>query len=501
LAGLSHALGRQLGLLIDRQGRVALVLSGDARSILIPPLARGRGGLERLRGLRLLHTHLHPEDGLSREDLMDLVFLRLDAVAVLTIGAQGQPARFQYGRLLPPAGGNAPYRVHPLLPWDRVKADFRAEAEALEEELGRTLAESREAGPACRAVLVSVSSGSRFDQERSLEELKELARTAGLQVAGGLVQRSSRPDPKFILGKGKAMELEVLALQERASIILFDGELSPAQLQNLADLTERKVLDRTQLILDIFAQRAMSSAGKLQVEMAQLKYLQPRLSGKNRAMDRLMGGIGGRGPGETKLETDRRRIRERIARIRKELENLRARRAFTRRRRSRRGVALAALVGYTNAGKSTLFNSLTNAAVTAEDKLFATLDPTTRRLRFPREREIILADTVGFIRELPEELQDAFRATLEELEGADFFLHVADAAHPEFARQAETVEEILEKMGLGATPRLLILNKWDKVPAQTREELLLARPEALPVSASDGEGLDALTGELARRLL
>jgi GTP-binding protein HflX len=481
-------------------GKVEFVLLGDANAIFIPELARGRAGAERLRGLRLLHTHLNAE-GLSQEDLMDLIFLRLDAVAVLTVSPEGQPVRFQYARLLPPNPQDEPYRVYPLVPWNRAKVDFAAEAEALEAELTRTQPESKELAHSPRALLVSVSALPRLIQERHMEELKDLARTAGLHVVGELVQRVAKPNPKFILGKGKMAELEVLALRGHASIILFNGELSPAQLHNLAEITERKVLDRTQIILDIFAQHAVSSAGKLQVEMAQLKYIQPRLVGKNRAMDRLMGGIGGRGPGETKLETDRRRIRERIARIKKELENLRSRRASMRRRRSRQGISLAALVGYTNAGKSTLLNTLTKAGVLAEDKLFATLDPTTRRLRFPRERELILADTVGFICGLPAELKDAFRATLEELESADLLLHVADASHPELPHQLEAVEDILREMRLGGIHRLLLLNKWDKVTPARREELLADYQSALPISAVTGDGMERLTRELAKRLL
>ena len=500
LAALSRSIGRQIGLLIDRLGKVEFVLLGDANAIFIPELARGRVGTERLRGLRLLHTHLNAE-GLSQEDMMDLIFLRLDAAAVLTVSPEGRPVRFQYAQLLPPNPRDAPYRLYPFVPWDRAKVDFSAEAEALETELARSQPESKEFAHSPRALLVSVSTLPRLVQERHMEELKELARTAGLHVVGELVQRVARPNPKFILGKGKMAELEVLALRGHASIILFDGELAPAQLHNLAELTERKVLDRTQLILDIFAQHAVSSAGKLQVEMAQLKYIQPRLVGKNRAMDRLMGGIGGRGPGETKLETDRRRIRERIARIKKELENLRSQRAFTRRRRSRQSINLAVLVGYTNAGKSTLLNTLTKADVLAEDKFFATLDPVTRRLRFPHERELILADTVGFIRGLPAELKDAFRATLEELESAELLVHVADASHPELPHQLEAVEDILREMRLDGIPRLLLLNKWDKAASARREELLADYPQALPVSAVTGEGLGSLTRELAERLL
>ena len=323
----------------------------------------------------------------------------------------------------------------------------------------------REAANTPRALLVSVSALPRLVQERNLDELAALAHTAGLTVAGRMVQRVTQVNPRLILGKGKVAELEVQALQGRADMLVFDGELAPAQLHNLADITERKVMDRTQLILDIFAQHAVTRAGKLQVELAQLRYTQPRLVGKNRAMDRLMGGIGGRGPGETKLETDRRKIRERMARIRTALDQLRRQRAFTRARRARQGLPVAALVGYTNAGKSTLLNTLTRSEVLAENKLFATLDPTTRRLRFPAARELVLADTVGFIRNLPKELTEAFQATLEELESADLLLHVADAAHPDLLQQIAAVEDTLTQMDLDRVPRLLLLNKWDQLAA------------------------------------
>ncbi len=499
LALLSRAVGRQIGLLINRRGRVEMVVVGEPGGLLIPELPRSRVGAERLRGLRLLHTHLTP-DLLSQEDLMDMLFLRLDAVIALTVNPFGDPVQWQAAHLLPGSGG-APYRVDPPQPWERTTAHLTATAEALEEELARAGSDARDASDAPRALLVSVSNLPRVQQERHLDELAELARTAGLDVAGRMVQRVAQVNPKFIMGKGKMAELEVLALQHRAGILVFDGELAPAQLHNLADITERKVLDRTQLILDIFAQHAVTSAGKLQVELAQLRYTQPRLTGKNRAMDRLMGGIGGRGPGETKLETDRRRIRERMARLRKELDRLRRQRAFTRGRRTRQGIPLAALVGYTNAGKSTLLNNLTRSDVTAENKLFATLDPTTRRLRFPAEREIILADTVGFIRNLPRELMDAFRATLEELDAADVLVHVADASHPDLLLQMESVETILEELELHQRPRLLVLNKWDKLPAPARAELHDAFPNALGISALSGDGLDALLRRLEEMLL
>ena len=500
LSLLSRALGRQLGLLIDRKGRVQMVIVGEAGSIMIPELPRARSGQERLRGLRLLHTHLNP-GGISQEDLMDMLFLRLDAVVALTVNPVGEPVQWQAAHLLPSPSGGQPYHLDTPQPWDRTESQFVATAEALEEELARKAEDAREANDTPRAMLVSVSTQPRIIQERNLDELAELARTAGLTVAGRMVQRVAQINPRLIMGKGKVAELEVLALQGRAGMMIFDGELSPAQLHNLADITERKVIDRTQLILDIFAQHAVSRAGKLQVELAQLRYTQPRLVGKNRAMDRLMGGIGGRGPGETKLETDRRKIRERMARIRKELDQLRRQRSFTRARRSRQGIPLAALVGYTNAGKSTLLNTLTRSEVLAENKLFATLDPTTRRLRFPAEKEIILADTVGFIRNLPKELFDAFRATLEELEAADLLLHVADASHPDLLQQISAVETILAEMELDRMPRLMILNKWDQLEAPARAELADAFPHALTISAKKGDGCKALLEELELLLL
>lgn len=505
LAALSRLLSRQIGLALDRQGRVSMVIVGDASSILIPELPHVRTGAGRLRGLRLLHTHLGP-DGLSHEDLMDLLFLRLDSVSVLTVDEWGMPGMFQNAHLMPPAPGqeDSGYAVGDMLSWDRVDIDFTRQAETLEEEFGRVLDDAVSTGEeeeGERAVLVSVSLEPRAVQERHLAELAELARTAGVKVTGSMIQRVAAIHPRHILGRSKLAELEVLALQGQASVVIFDGELSPAQLNSLSELTERRVMDRTQLILDIFARHAVTKAGKLQVEMAQLQYSLPRLAGKHRSMDRLAGGIfGNKGRGETKLELERRRIRERITRIRKDLEELRRQRFHTRARRARQGLPLAALVGYTNAGKSTLLNALTKADVLAENKLFATLDPTTRRLRFPRERELVLADTVGFIRSLPRELMEAFRATLEELEAADLLIHVVDASHPERDQQMESVERILAEMGLQRIPRVTLLNKWDVVPVNDRVPLLLDRPDAIPVSALTGTGLQKAAAAIERQM-
>lgn len=530
LAAVSRLISRQIGILIDRQGKVEVLIVGDANSILIPALTLGSG---RLRGLRLLHTHLN-NNPLSHEDLMDLLFVRFDSIGLITVDEHGMPVYFQHAHLLPsstPPETNVqnnlkatdirdilqhelhelqedkPYYVSELMPWDTLYTDLLSETLALEAEFARLTrspatahvkygSKSTALQSGTRCVLVSVGKMPKSIQERNLIELAELARTAGLDVAGSLIQRVSSLNPRQILSQHKLAELEVIALQGHANVIIFDGELSPAQLQNVAEITERKVLDRTQLILDIFAQHAKSSGGKLQVEMAQLKYTQPRLAGKNRAMDRLMGGIGGRGPGETKLETDRRRVRDRIARIKNDLASLKKQRESNRAKRQRQELPVAALVGYTNAGKSTLLNALTKSEVIAENKLFATLDPTTRRLRFPEEHELVLADTVGFIRDLPKELKEAFQATLEELNDADLLIHVADASHQEFDQQLESVENILIELELAHMPQLLVLNKWDSVDTDTQIALMERFPKALPISALHGTGLKELTSYL-----
>ncbi len=497
-------IGRQIGLLIDRKGRPSMVIVGQPDSIFIPDLERSRQSPGRLRGLRLLHTHLRAEP-LTQDDLMDLLFLRLDVIDALTVGDDAEPGMLHTAHLLPANEKNEPYRLLEPIRWDQAEFDHTALVHSLEEELARMdTAAGRDTGAASgqqRALLVSVSQAPREEQERSLDELAELARTAGLDVAGRIVQRVRQLNPKHIVGKGKLAELEIQALQDNASLIVFDRELSPAQMRNLAELTERKVLDRTQLILDIFARRATSRAGKLQVELAQLKYTLPRLVGMHTALSRLTGGIGGRGPGETKLELDRRKVRERMTRINNELKGLRRQRAAARARRAKAGAPVAALVGYTNAGKSTLLNAMTNAEVLVEDKLFATLDPTTRRLRFPEERELILTDTVGFIRHLPEELREAFRATLEELEAADLFLHVADVSHPECHEQIQAVKSILEDMRLADMPCILVLNKWDRLQDEaSRTDALAVYRDGIPVSALQKLGLERLSQEIVSRI-
>lgn len=501
LALLSHAINRQLGLLIDRSGKVQLVIVGDRNSIYIPDLPRLAQG--KLRGWRLLHTHLSTA-AINAEDMLDTLFLRLDCTVALTVNEEGEPLQWQGCWVMPQpapdsllelAGNPGPHSsyISVMRAWH--DADLRHVEIAA--SIDAALPQSRGVNAAREnAILVSVSSTPLPLQERNLDELAELAASAGLTPCDRLAWRVREPDPRLILGKGKLAELEIMALGANADTIIFDGELTPNQLNNLAQVTERKVIDRTQLILDIFAQRATTRTGKLQVELAQLNYMQPRLAGSHKAMDRLMGGIGGRGPGESRLETDRRKSRERMAALRRELERIKKQRKLARQKRLDSGIPLAALVGYTNAGKSTLLNILSRSATLVQNKLFATLDPVTRRLRFPEEREITVSDTVGFIRNLPAELLEAFAATLEELYNAAMLVHVADSSHPEMEQQIASVRNTLEELGLAETPALLVLNKCDKLKPQTRENLQAAWPNAIFISAATGEGLKELLEQI-----
>jgi GTP-binding protein HflX len=348
----------------------------------------------------------------------------------------------------------------PLAP-HQLEIDCLEMIQALEREIGQAGQAARAVSGTERALLISVATGSRQEAIESLEELEELSRSCGVEVVGSRLQMRERADPRYLMGRGKLQELSIFALQKAVSLLVFDQELNPSQVRAITDFIDLKVIDRTQLILDIFAQRAQTREGKRQVELAQLRYLLPRLVTKNTAMSRLTGGIGGRGPGETKLEINRRRVRDRIVRLEKDLELVRRQRSQRRVQRHRREVPVISIIGYTNAGKSTLLNTLTHSQVLAESRLFATLDPASRRLRFPRDTEVIITDTVGFIRDLPKELVTAFRATLEELESADLLLHVVDVGNPRFEAQMESVERILQDLALSATPRICAFNKQD----------------------------------------
>jgi len=463
LCEVSRGLARQIGILISRQGTVEHVIVGDASGLVLPEVGRLRAGHGRFRGLRLVHTHLRNE-ALSRDDLVDLALLRLDLVAAVGVNHEGRPADLHVAHLLPPREGKSPWVLLPPTPFFRSDIDFAQTIEALEEEFDRIVPSGRATRDGERALLVVAEIGKmRGHSEGRIHELRELCRTAGIEVVDVAVQRRPEPDPRYLIGRGKLEDVLVRAMQYDAGVLIFDPDLTPGQAHSIASFTDLKVLDRTILILDIFAQRARSRDAKLQVELAQLRYRLPRLQEENTMMSRLVGGIGGRGPGETKLEIGRRRARERLHRLEKEIEQTRRQRAGRRSARKERGLPVVAIVGYTNAGKSTLLNSLTGSDVLVEDKLFATLDPTTRRLRFPRERELILADTVGFIRDLPKDLAQAFHATLEELDDADLLLQVVDASDADRDAQITAVERILKDLDLAETPRLLVYNKVDRL--------------------------------------
>jgi len=353
-----------------------------------------------------------------------------------------------------------------------------------------------------RVILVGVAVGGSIDAtERSLEELRRLTETAGAEVVDATLQRRTRPDAGTFVGKGKVLEVAEMVKAQGADTVIMDDELSPGQLRRLEELVDAKVIDRTALILDIFAQHATSREGKAQVELAQLNYLLPRLRGWGESLNRMGGGIGTRrGPGETKMEVDRRRIRRRITRLHRDLEEMAKTRDVKRRGREQAGLPGVALAGYTNAGKSTLLNRLSGAGVLVEDKLFSTLDPTTRRLDLPAGRSVTLTDTVGFIAKLPHDLVEAFKSTLEEVALADLVVHLVDAAQSDPVAQVEAVRKVLTEVGAGDVPELLVLNKGDLVDDLSRARLMRQFPGAPLISAATGEGIDELLIEVAARL-
>ncbi len=488
LLDLAHEVGRRIGLFIDRRGRISRVILGDAHSLELPEFARVRGVAGRLRGIRLVITHLVPEP-LDREELADLAKLRLDLVAAVHRGPAG--IGLDLATLTPPppdvldAFHTRVWPRHPLAVLvkavDHPDPDLDRDLPVpvlpilreLESQLEAATARARAEITGTRAMVLMVHSGDRHVAARKAE-LRELCRTAGLGLVELVDQRRRQPDPRSFFGSGKLRQVLVRALEQDVELLICDPELSASQARTIANQTELKVVDRTMLILDIFANHARSADGKLQVELAQLRYLLPKMVGKGTMMSRLMGGVGGRGPGETKLEVDRRRAKDRIADLERRLKNLRKQREQQRARRRRSRVPVVAIVGYTNAGKSTLLNTVTGATVDAENKLFATLDPTVRRIRFPMDREIVLLDTVGFIRDLPPALRQAFSATLEEIADADLLLHVVDATDPDRDQQVATVDGVLAELGAGRVPRFVVLNKSDALEQRPPPEAVAA---------------------------
>ncbi|MBA4367780.1 MAG: GTPase HflX [Desulfobacterium sp.] len=486
ISRLSREISRQIGLIINRTGSIIFVIVGDRQSIVIPDTSDYRVDPGRLRGLRCIHTHLANES-LTKDDLTDLALLRLDIIASILVTPDGLPAEIHMGHIAPQQSSGEIYQTQILKP-NELDIGCLDLIHALETEISRTFVLKDAAVGKERALLVSVTTDFRQKAEESLEELKELTESCGIEVASTILQHRKKIDSRFLMGRGKLSELSILAVFERITMVIFDTELNPAQIRSITDQVDLKIIDRTQLILDIFAQRAQSREGKLQVELAQLKYLLPRLVTKNTAMSRLTGGIGGRGPGETKLEINRRRVRDRINILEKALNLVRKQRKQQKSKRNKHNLPIISIVGYTNAGKSSLLNTLTKSNVLVENRLFATLDPSSRRMRFPREMEVIITDTVGFIRNLPKELMVAFRATLEELENADLLLHVIDLSNPRFEEQIKSVEKIIEELNLEKIPMLCVLNKQDLVPEETVEKYC-RQYKAISISATKASTL------------
>ncbi len=484
---ISGELNRQIGLLINRKGEIIMIILGDHKGIFIPSLDFFRAASTRFKGLRLIHTHLAGEE-LSPEDLTDLSHLRLDLIGALQVREDATPGKLHWAHLIPENPRGDYWLIHDPQEPHRLELNFVSFIAALEDEFARRQ-KTRKIEAAEKAILVRVEKNPLAGAEASLEELRQLSKTCGVEVFDTQIQYRPQIDPKYVVGRGKLADIDLRATQIGANLLIFDHELSPAQVRSISDFTGLKIIDRTQVILDIFAHRAHSREGKIQVELAQLKYLLPRLMHKDTSLSRLAGGIGGVGPGETKLEIDRRRVRERITRLEKDLKTIAKSRGQRRGRREKTGLPVISIVGYTNAGKSTLLNTLTQSTVLAEDKLFATLDTKSARLRFPQDTEAIITDTVGFIRNLPRELMSAFRATLDELNEADLLLHVIDISSEQFEEQIAAVEKILEELDIADKPTIRVLNKADRFVDQDILNTLSRRFDAVAVSALDKTSL------------
>jgi len=431
----------------------------------------------------------------DREDITDLRLLRFDLLSVIT-EKQGLPEDIHIVHLLP-YGKEQNFEILSSKFYS-LKFNFKEFINNLEKEMERTQAidthDQRE-----RAILISVSTLPKYVIEEHIKELEDLAQSTDLVVIDKIIQRVKEINPKYLLGEGKFKELIIKAMDRGATLLVFDQNLTPSQIRAISEMTELKVIDRSQLILDIFAKRAHSLDGKVQVELAQLRYMLPRLTGKGTAMSRLAGGIGGRGPGETKLEVDRRRIKERIHHLENELKKLNLARQQRKKRRKELSIPIVSIIGYTNAGKSTLLNALTKSSVFVEDKMFATLDTSSRRLKFPEEKEIIITDTVGFIRDLPEDLIAAFKSTLEELEDASLLIHLVDISNPYFENHIDSVNSILKELNLDIKPMIIVFNKIDKVSSEEVKQIC-KRYDGIGISAINKETLIPLIDEIKKKL-
>lgn len=498
LADITEYINKEISVYITRSGQIIEIAVGDNATVELPSFS-GRRGAGRLSGIRCIHTHPGGNPYLSGVDISALKNNKYDAmVAIGVISPDFTKSELTFG-LITGIDSNENYTAECYGPYsieDAENINFVNTVSTIERILDKQTGTASLQVMSERAILIGMEWGrndSLWTVDDSLEELKQLADTAGATVIKKFIQKRPKPDPAFFIGRGKVQELALYAQQENIDLCIFDDELSPAQQRNIESVMGIRILDRTALILDIFAQRARTNEGKLQVELAQLQYTLPRIMGKGLMLSRLGGGIGTRGPGETKLEVDRRRIRDRIAFIKEQIEKVKAVRSLHRSKRKKNNVFEVSLVGYTNAGKSTLLNTLTNSDIYAKDQLFATLDPTTRQLTLPNKQEIIITDTVGFIQRLPHQLIAAFRSTLEVVTEADLLVHVIDVSHELYKEQAAAVHEVLKEIGAETKPVITVYNKIDKLPPDSKLADRLAQEEdTVCISAAKKLNLETL---------
>lgn len=498
LADITEYINREISVYITRSGQIIEIAVGDNATVELPSFS-GRRGAGRLSGIRCIHTHPGGNPYLSGVDISALKNNKYDAmVAIGVVSPDFTKSELTFG-LITGIDSNENYTAECYGPYsieDAENINFVNTVSTIERILDKQTGTASLQVMSERAILIGMEWGrndSLWTVDDSLEELKQLADTAGATVIKKFIQKRSKPDPAFFIGRGKVQELALYAQQENIDLCIFDDELSPAQQRNIESVMGIRILDRTALILDIFAQRARTNEGKLQVELAQLQYTLPRIMGKGLMLSRLGGGIGTRGPGETKLEVDRRRIRDRIAFIKDQIEKVKAVRSLHRSKRKKNNVFEVSLVGYTNAGKSTLLNTLTNSDIYAKDQLFATLDPTTRQLTLPNKQEIIITDTVGFIQRLPHQLIAAFRSTLEVVTEADLLVHVIDVSHELYKEQAAAVHEVLKEIGAESKPVITVYNKIDKLPPDSKlADRLALEEDTVCISAAKKLNLESL---------
>lgn len=498
LADITEYINREISVYITRSGQIIEIAVGDNATVELPSFS-GRRGAGRLSGIRCVHTHPGGNPYLSGVDISALKNNKYDAmVAIGVVSPDFTKSELTFG-LITGIDSNENYTAECYGPYsieDAENINFVNTVSTIERILDKQTGTASLQVMSERAILIGMEWGrndSLWTVDDSLEELKQLADTAGATVIKKFIQKRPKPDPAFFIGRGKVQELALYAQQENIDLCIFDDELSPAQQRNIESVMGIRILDRTALILDIFAQRARTNEGKLQVELAQLQYTLPRIMGKGLMLSRLGGGIGTRGPGETKLEVDRRRIRDRIAFIKDQIEKVKAVRSLHRSKRKKNNVFEVSLVGYTNAGKSTLLNTLTNSDIYAKDQLFATLDPTTRQLTLPNKQEIIITDTVGFIQRLPHQLIAAFRSTLEVVTEADLLVHVIDVSHELYKEQAADVHEVLKEIGAETKPVITVYNKIDKLPPDSKlADRLALEEDTVCISAAKKLNLESL---------